>query len=218
MITEGDKVTAPNENIGGEGPAKPLEIVRGLRGVIHAFYLDEDTLKQMKEEEDKVRAIGGNIAVDNQGFIQALEHEHIIAIIKDPRFRPPPEPTVELHSNDGKILGVEVFPFSADQYMSRQDVIWLSDGFVLFPDVVGKGGERFVMPPVSFPELNPTNGCKDVISCSPAPTCDLLMRTKMGFADDSKLASVLIAFNECPEDPDWKPTPLKPGEHPGRSC
>ena len=94
-------MVAPNENIGGTGPEKPLEIVRSLRGVVHAFYLDDETLKMMKEEEDKVRAIGGNIAVDNQGFIQALEHEHIIAIIKDPRFRPPPEPTVILRADNG---------------------------------------------------------------------------------------------------------------------
>ena len=209
-------MVAPEENVGGPGPQKPLQIVRSLRGVVHAFYLDQNVLADMREEEAKVRAAGGNIAVDNQGFLQALEHEHVIAIIKDPRFRPPPEPTVELHSTNGQIMGIEVFPFNADQYMSRDDVVWLSDGFVLFPGVEATGEERFVMPPVSFPELNPTNGCKDVISCSPAPTCDLLMRTKYGFQDDSKLASVLIAFNDCPEDPNWVATPLKPGEHPGR--
>lgn len=207
---------ADEEIIGAPGPEKPLKIVKGLRGVIHAFYLGEDVLQQMRDEEAKVRAIGGNIGVDNQGFTQALEHKYVIAIIKDPRFRPPPEPTVELHSNDGVVMGVEVFPFDVDQYLNREDVVWLSDGFVLFPGRGGKGGERFVMPPVSFPELNPTNGCTDVISCSPAPSCDLLMRTTYGLQDDPRLASVLIAFNPCPEDPEWKATPLKPGEHPGK--
>lgn len=204
-----------NGKVGTDGPAKPLEIVKGLRGVVHAFYLDVEVLRRMKAEEDKVKAIGGNVGVDNQGFSQALEHEHIIAIIKDPRFRPPPEPTVELHSTDGKVLGVEVFPFTADQYLKRDDVVWLSDAFVMFPDISASGGEKFVMPPVSFPELNPSNGCKDVISCSPAPTVDLLMRTYYDYKDDPKLASVLIAFNECPEDPDFVYVPLPPGEHPG---
>ena len=41
-----------------------LEIVRGLRGVIHAFYLDRDILEKLKDEEAKVRAMG-NIEVDN---------------------------------------------------------------------------------------------------------------------------------------------------------
>ena len=88
-----------------------LEIIRGLRGVIHAFYLDRDILERLREEESKVRAMG-NIEVDNQGFSQALERDSVICIIKDPRFRPPPEPTVILVSDDGNLIGEEVFPFT----------------------------------------------------------------------------------------------------------
>ncbi len=173
---------------------KPLEIIRGLRGVIHAFYLDKTILAKMQEEEKKVRAVG-DITVDNEGFNMALTRESVICIIKDPRFRPPPEPTVVLLSDKGDIMGTEVFPFTAKQYMKREDVVWLSDAFVLFPDVKTVGGERFIMPPVSFPELNEKNGCKDVISCSPAPTCDLMMKNYYKYDDDPKLASVLVGFN-----------------------
>jgi hypothetical protein len=138
----------------------------------------------------------GNIAVHNVGFNEALVRDHVIAIIKDPRFRPPPEPTVLLVSAEGEIMGLEVFPFTAKEYLNREDVVWLSDAFVLFPLIKGKGGENFVMPPVSFPELNEGNGCKDVVSCSPAPTCDLLMRTYYDLKDDPRLASVLVGYND----------------------
>ena len=187
------------------GPEEPLKIAAGLRGVVHAFYLTPDVLDEMRAEEAKVRAAGGNINVDNRGFSEALTRDHVIAIIKDPRFRPPPEPTVLLMDDNGDILGTEVFPFTINKYLNRDDVVWLSDAFVMFPLVQGHGGEKFVMPPVSFPELNPSNGCKDVISCSPAPTCDLLMRKHYDYPDDPKLASVLIAFNDCPVDPNFKP-------------
>lgn len=178
----------------------PLEIVRHMRGVVHAFYLDKPLLERMKEEESKVRAMG-NITVDNRGFAEALKRDRVICIVKDPRFRPPPEPTVVLESGSGDILGVEVFPFTAQKYANMEDVVWLSDGFIMFPTVPADGSESFVMPPVSFPELNPSNGCKDVISCSPAPTCDLMIRKDYGLEDDPKLASVLVAYNV-----------LKPGE------
>ena len=178
-----------------EPAAKPLEIVKGLKGVVNAFYLNKEVLDQMKKEENKVTAMG-NIAVMNEGFSEALKRDHVIAIIKDPRFRPPPEPTVVLVSNKGEIMGLEVFPFTAKEYLGREDVVWLSDAFVLFPNVKGMGGENFIMPPVSFPELNESNGGKDVVSCSPAPTCDLLMRTYYDLKDDPKLASVLVGFND----------------------
>ena len=171
-----------------------LEIIRGLRGVIDAFYLDKDILEELRKEESTVRAMG-NIEVDNRGFNEALKRESVICIVKDPRFRPPPEPTVILLSSDGEILGEEVFPFTAKKYENRDDVVWLSDGFVLFPQIKAKGGEQFVMPPVSFPELNESNGCKDVISCSPAPTCDLMIKKHYGITDNPKIASVLVAFN-----------------------
>jgi hypothetical protein len=174
---------------------KPLEVVRGMRGVVNAFYLDEKVLSEMRNEEAKVVAMG-SIAVINEGFSQALEREKVICVIKDPRFRPPPEPTVILISGSGEVMGLEVFPFTAKEYLNREDVVWLSDAFVLFPEVKGSGGEKFIMPPVSFPELNESNGCKDVISCSPAPTCDLLMRTYYKLMDDAKLASVLVGYNK----------------------
>ena len=171
-----------------------LDIIRGLRGVIHAFYLDQTILEHLRDEEAKVRAMG-NIEVDNRGFNEALQRDSVICIIKDPRFRPPPEPTVVLESGTGELMGEEVFPFTAHKYMDRNDIVWLSDGFVLFPEVPGNGKEQFVMPPVSFPELNEGNGCKDVVSCSPAPTSDKMIKVYYGLVDNPKLASVLVAFN-----------------------
>ena len=174
----------------------PLNIIKGMRGVVEAFYLDKDILEKVRKEEETVKAVG-NVDVINEGFNQALQREKVICIVKDPRFRPPPEPTVKLMASDGRVMGVEVFPETAKEYLGRDDVIWLSDGFVVFTNVPPTEGmrEAFVMPPVSFPELNESNGCKDVISCSPAPTCDKMIREWHGMEDNSKLASVLVAFN-----------------------
>ena len=174
----------------------PLSTIKGMRGVVDAFYLDRDILDKVKKEEDTVKAVG-KVDVINEGFNEALKRDKVICIVKDPRFRPPPEPTVILRSSDGKLMGVEVFTETAKDYLGRDDLIWLSDGFVMFTDVLPGDGctEAFVMPPVSFPELNESNGCKDVVSCSPAPTCDKMIREWHGMEDDRRLASVLVAYN-----------------------
>jgi len=174
----------------------PLRIVEKLRGVVSAFYLDKDILDEVKKEESTVRA-SGDITVINEGFNQALTRDRVICIVKDPRFRPPPEPTVKLVSTDGKVMGIEVFPETAKEYQDRNDIVWLSDGFVVFTDIMpGKGeDEKFIMPPVSFPELNESNGCKNVVSCSPAPTCDKMIRQWHGLEDNGKLASILVAYD-----------------------
>lgn len=177
---------------------KPLEIIRGLRGVVEAFYLDRFILEKVRQEEATVKA-AGSIDVENEGFNQALKREKVICIVKDPRFRPPPEPTVLLLRSDGLVMGTEVFPETSKEYRDRDDVIWLSDGFVMFTNIEEPKTEgvteAFVMPPVSFPELNESNGCRNVISCSPAPTCDKMIRGWHGMNDNGKLASVLVAFD-----------------------
>ena len=170
-----------------------LEIVRGLKGVKHAFYLDDEILSRLRVEEAKVRG-SANIPVRNDGFFEALRRERVICIVKS-TFRPPPEPTVILESGDGQRLGEEVFPWTKEQYESRKDVVFMEDSFVLFPYVRSSGGEFFVMPPVSFPELNESNGSYDVISCSPAPTCDAMIRAYAGLPEDTRLASILVAYN-----------------------
>ena len=182
------------------GPKKPLDIVKNLRGVVHCFYLDRDLVETLKEEEAKVKAIGGYVDVENTGFAEALERDHIICVIKDPRFRPPPEATVVLKDSKDKLLGTEVFPFTFKEFEDREDIVWLSESFVMFPYIKGEGKETFVLPPVSFPELCDENGCTRVISCSPAPTSDLLIKEHYGYEDDSRLASIIVAFDDLNQE------------------
>lgn len=174
----------------------PLSILKGLRGVVEAFYLNDEILAKVRDEESTVTAVG-SISVINEGFNQALKREKVACIVKDPRFRLPPSATVLLESSDGKLMGTEVFPETEGQYRDKDNVIWLSDGFVVFTDVMPEPGatQYFIMPPVAFPELNESNGCYDVVSCSPAPTCDKMIREWHGMDDNRRLASVLVAFN-----------------------
>lgn len=173
-----------------------IDIIKGMKGVREAFLLDAKVLQKLKEEEATVRSTM-NIGVTNEGFNEALARDRVICIVKDPRFRPPPEPTVILKGDDGTLMGTEVFPHTAKGYEGRQDIIWLSDGFVVFPEKKAENEERFIMPPVSFPELNGGNGCTDVVSCSPSPTSDLIIKKHYGLKDDPKLATILVAYNEC---------------------
>ena len=104
---------------------------------------------------------------------------------------------MKLECSDGQCLGVEVFPDTQDQYLDKEGCLMVSDGFVVFTDIRPSEGstECFVMPPVSFPELNPGNGCYDVVSCSPAPTSDVMIREWRGLPDDGRLASILVGYN-----------------------
>jgi len=175
----------------------PLQIIKGMKGVREAFYLDDDIKAKAMAEEATVTSPGTGTSVENLGMKEAFKRKKVICIVKDPRFRPPPEPTVVLKCSDGQIMGVEVFPNTQDQYIGKDGCLMISDGFVVFYNKVPAEGstEFFMMPPVSFPELNESNGCKNVVSCSPAPTTDKMIREHAGLPDDGRLASILVGYD-----------------------
>lgn len=175
---------------------KIFSILREMNGVEKVFLLEDDILEELKEEESSVKATL-DISVINKGFTDALERDYVLCIVKNSAFRPPPEPTVILSGEDGCLMGIEVFPHTLHLYEEREDVAWLSDGFVVFPNVIPKGREYFVMPPVSFPEINGELGCCNVLSCSPSPTSDKIIKDRFGLEDDPKKASILVAFDQA---------------------
>lgn len=171
-----------------------LSILRSMTGVKHVIVLEREILDELREEESKVRATL-NISVRNEGFSEAIMRENVVCIIKDSRFRPPPEPTVVLMSDAGQMLGMEVFPHQRQDLEGRKDVLWLTPDFAVFTNVQGGSKEYFIMPPVSFPELHEGVGCQDVVSCSPSPTSDLRIKEHHGLEDDPSLASIIVGFN-----------------------
>jgi hypothetical protein len=173
-----------------------VDFISRMAGSRHVFPLRAEAKENLIKIEESVKATFG-INCSNQGVMDCLARENIIVIIKDFRFRPPPEPTVLLMADDGMIIGKEIFPEQRAQYLDREDVIFLSDEFILFPELKAKGKERFVMPPVSFPEVEKMSGTKNVVSCSPSPPGDMFVRSLHGLPDDPKLASVLVGYDDA---------------------
>jgi len=169
--------------------------IKEMRGVVHVFPLNDECREKIWDIEKNIKGALG-IRVINEGVRECLDRKHVICIIKKASFRPPPEPTVMLISNDGVVLGEEVLPYCKKQFLEncKEDIIWLSEEFVMYPGRRGDRSEAFVMPPVSFPEVTEM-GMLNVISCLPrragrhdAPA-DARVR-----GPNPKLASILVGF------------------------
>jgi hypothetical protein len=172
-----------------------LELLKGMKGVVHAFVLDNGCRDKIWDIEKDIKAAMG-IPVVNKGVEECLKRQYVVCIIKKASFRPPPEPTVMLLTNSGVVLGEEILPSFKQRFLEsvKEEIIWLSDEFVIYPERRGGNKEFFVMPPVSFPEVEDL-GMKEVVSCSASAPADLMLRTMHGLEDDPKLASVLIGFD-----------------------
>jgi hypothetical protein len=172
-----------------------IKLLKGMKGSIHVFKLDDATRQKVVEIESGVKATLG-ISCLNMGVEECLQRQHVIVVVKDSRFRPPPEPTVLLLADKGEIvLGREIFPHERKDFEDQPNVIFLCEDFIVYTDRMPKAKEIFVMPPVAFPEVAALPGVCNVVSCSPSPPADMYVRAAHGLPDDPKLASILIGYD-----------------------
>lgn len=173
-----------------------IKVLEGMEGARHVFRLENSTRKGLIEIEEGVKASLG-ITCRNLGVEECLRREQVVVVIKDKRFRPPPEPTVLLIADNDMVIGKEIFPKERAKYKKDENVLFLSEDFIVFMDKRPKTKECFMMPPVSFPEVAALPGAKNVVSCSPSPPGDMFVRAKHGLPDDPLLASIMIGYDDC---------------------
>jgi len=174
--------------------ADAIAHLRGLKGVAEAFELGPEIKELLRKIEGGIKATM-DIEVKNTGLEECLKRRHVLCIIKDRTFRPPPEPTIYLAADKDTILGQEILEKDKCNFEGLDNLVYLSEDFVVFTDRKAESKEYFLMPSVSFPELENLCGLKSVVSCSPSALGDLAIRTAHGLEDNPKLASVLIGFD-----------------------
>ena len=174
-----------------------LNMINGLNGVLEVRQLsNEDILQIIDMESQRAKEL---VPVFNEGIQECFKRDFCFVIFKKGYFRVPPTPTVLL-TFDGEILGHDVFTSEdKEKFRNDEDVMFLSDDFVIFKDVLHnynleKGNEYFVLPPVPFPELDPFN-LDDVVSSSPSTSSDEYLKNKYSYGDDSSIATILVSFN-----------------------
>lgn len=174
-----------------------IELLKGMEGSVHVFRLDDRSRKRLIEIESEIKATLG-ISCLNVGVEECLDRQHVVVVIKDKRFRPPPEPTVLLVADGGEfVLGREIFPHEREEFKDKENVMFLSQDFVVFTDRMPKTKECFLMPPVPFPEVAALKGVTRCVSCSPSPLGDIFVRAMHDLPDDPLLASILIGYDNA---------------------
>lgn len=174
-----------------------VNVISGLDGVLEVRQLsNDDILKIIDMEAQRSKDI---VPVFNEGVQECFKRDVCFVIFKKGYFRVPPTPTVLL-TFDGEILGHDVFdPEDKEKFRADEDIMFLSDDFVIFKDVLNnynleKGNEYFVLPPVPFPELDPFK-LDGVVSSSPSTKSDEYLKNKYSYDDDSSIATIIVSFN-----------------------
>ncbi len=122
-----------------------LTLLRGMDGVITAEIMPSDLVQEVAETESSVDTITGGMVLENIGLFQCLHHENVFVLISEGFLQRSEEITMRMIDTEGVVIGHDVPDSMREELSARKDLIWMSDGFVLFPELITNRDAKMVM-------------------------------------------------------------------------
>lgn len=112
-----------------------LERLRSEVGVVAAEVIPDDLFSMIVEGERGVTGAMGSMPVINTGLQDCIDRNTRICIFEDDTMWHPDSRTMNMRDGNGRIVGHTVGRSEALDFMRRDDVVFLSDDFVMYPDL-----------------------------------------------------------------------------------
>ena len=173
-----------------------MDFLRSVPGVVSVFIMDDDITDEIDHVERSI-CTRSNHDYRNIGYDEAKTKDYRICVLHSQDHFFHKIPLVKLITTDGTVLGTTLCPEDVPKYKEKNNVLWLSDDFVVFTDAVGKGKEEFVVTSFDVPEITEAiPGCKGAIGISPTMSSDILLKSKVGISPTNSIYSTIVAFDE----------------------
>ena len=172
------------------GTEEVLKKIRSRDGVLDAFVIDEDVLSMIEGEESNIRTSGG-LVYENLGIDRSKEMDTHVCVFSKGFITDPKGPMVVMTDDTGAIYGHDV-PRKCKLSSSavRNGAVWISDDFVVYPDIIPKSEPKFVVLPRSVDFLE-----TETTSYNPALSTDGLLKERFAFGGRGDLTTTIVAFN-----------------------
>ena len=173
-----------------------LDYLKTVEGVLDAYEMDDSVSEAVWDTERTVRTRLDS-GYRNVGYDHAMQRGHRLCVFYDETYIFGKRSVLKLMTSDGTIMGTSVAQKDMEAFRARDDVLWISEDFVVFPNVVGKGEEAFVLFPIELPEVEENVPCcSGAIASSPTPSSDEILKAKFKKPMVKGLYTMVIAFDE----------------------
>lgn len=171
-----------------------IEALTALDGVIAAEQLDDEAMRVVTGIETSIRTVSGGMRIENRGILDCAGMSRNYVLFCGSGFPRPEQVTMEMVDDAGEVVGHDVPPFMVDAFRSRDDVIWMSDGFVLYPGLVCDRDVRMVMLSSRMKVSGPL-GEFDVRSFYPSASSAEYLLGLFGREPDRSVAAVILGVD-----------------------
>lgn len=173
-----------------------MSFIKGQEGVVGVFEMDDEVSKEIDRIEKSI-VTRTNHEYKSVGYEIAMKRRHRLCVFYTNDFTVDMRSRLKLMSSDGTVMGTTLMKDELEEYRKRDDVLWISDDFIVFPEIRGEGDEMFVLYPYEYKDLQKNaEGCLDPIGISPTPSSDHFLKQYTGTPESSMIFSTIIAFDE----------------------
>lgn len=163
--------------------------LEGLPGVVHAVPLNREQVECVIASEEALKTASGGLRMENSGVATCGSRKNVFILYCDSSYPRPTKITMEMVDDRGVIVGHDVPPCMLEHFRERNDVIWFSDNFVIYPAKLAPYDVKMVMRACRM-DWNLPDG---IIAWTfyPSPGTADTVNSWFGFTDKSKSTIVL---------------------------
>ncbi len=174
-------------------PKEVAEILRRHNGVIRVEVPDRDFLSAVKEDDLCVDTSFG-MPIENEAMKACFSCDFVLCVYVDTSFEQPENIIMMMQDSMGNVFGHSVPASQIENYLGREDVVWLSYDFVLYPNVDAGEDMSLVMLPQEYHGFSEGDGISEALVFYPAVTTDCIIKEKYGDPGDSGVATMLMGI------------------------
>ena len=174
------------------------ERVRSIPGVMEVRFLDpalKEEVTNLEVQAEKNGACGGLMPFVNRGVWEALGREVSLIIVGNAELLVDNKGLLYMMDQKGQVLGEYVTPQQREKLLKEKpDTKFLSEDFIMHPDVEIHGEPYFLIDEISFDYLDDVPGVIRVTSGSMSTLSDDYVREVLGFAGPNRWTH-LVGFD-----------------------
>lgn len=110
-----------------------VERLRSEKGTVRVEIMPDDLFDRVVEEESGVSGAMGNMPIINSGLKDCIERRTRVCVFEDLGFWHPDVRSMRMLDSNGNMIGHDLTDAEIPEFMGRDDVVFISDDFVMYP-------------------------------------------------------------------------------------
>ncbi len=163
-------------------------------GVVRVEILDAETIAGIVDEEDSVRVFSGSMELQSVGLGKCVCKDLVAVVFCDSSFPRPDVVTIEIVDDYGTLMAQDVPPSLMNSISKLDNVLWLSETFVLYTDSISSSKPHMVMKASPFPGPSDFGTEQPWVFYPSVSTADYLNR-RFGVDASTGLSTVILGVD-----------------------